>query len=127
MTNNKFLIRLLPVLALSFFIVSCGGNADTAGDEAATDQTEHTHEDGHMHDGDHMEADADKQGPEYTSAYICPMHCDGSGSDEPGECPVCGMDYVKNENMPADGHMHEEGDDHHHEDGHGHDHEGHNH
>lgn len=127
MTNNKFLIRLLPVLALSFFIVSCGDNADTAGDEAATDQTEHTHEDGHMHDGDHMEADADKQGPEYTSAYICPMHCDGSGSDEPGECPVCGMDYVKNENMPADGHMHEEGDDHHHEDGHGHDHEGHNH
>jgi hypothetical protein len=127
MTNNKFLIRLLPVLALSFFIVSCGGNADTAGEEAATDQTEHTHEDGHMHDGDHMEADADKQGPEYTSAYICPMHCDGSGSDEPGECPVCGMDYVKNENMPADGHMHEEGDDHHHEDGHGHDHEGHNH
>ncbi|MCR9051138.1 MAG: heavy metal-binding domain-containing protein [Phaeodactylibacter xiamenensis] len=125
MTNNKFLIRLLPVLALSFFIVSCGGNADTAGDEAATDQTEHTHDDGHMHEGDHMEADADKQGPEYTSAYICPMHCDGSGSDEPGECPVCGMDYVKNENMPADGHMHEEGHDHHHEDGH--DHEGHNH
>jgi len=117
MTNNKFLIRLLPILALSFFIVSCGGNADTAGDEAATDQTEHTHDDGHMHEGDHMEAGADKQGPEYTSAYICPMHCEGSGSDEPGECPVCGMDYVKNENMPADGHMHEEG----------HDHEGHNH
>lgn len=117
MTNNKFLIRLLPVLALSFFIVSCGGNADTAGDEAATDQTEHTHDDGHMHDGDHMEAgaDVDKQGPEYTSAYICPMHCDGSGSDEPGECPVCGMDYVKNEDMPADGHNHD------------HNHDGHNH
>lgn len=43
------------------------------------------------------EQEAEKQGPEYTSAYICPMHCEGSGSDEPGECPVCGMDYVKNE------------------------------
>ena len=115
MTSLKFLKYLMPVLALSFFIVSCGGNADTAGDEAATDQTEHTHDDGHMHDGDHMEADADKQGPEYTSAYICPMHCDGSGSDEPGECPVCGMDYVKNEDMPADGHNHD------------HNHDGHNH
>ena len=35
-------------------------------------------------------------GKEYTSAYICPMHCEGSGSDEPGTCPVCGMDYEPN-------------------------------
>jgi len=38
------------------------------------------------------------QGKEYTSEYICPMHCEGSGSDKPGTCPVCGMDYEKNEN-----------------------------
>lgn len=38
-------------------------------------------------------------GPEYTSAYICPMHCEGSGSDQPGKCPVCGMDYKKNEDQ----------------------------
>jgi rubrerythrin len=43
------------------------------------------------------EEEAEKQGPEYTSAYICPMHCEGSGSEKPGTCPVCGMDYVKNE------------------------------
>ena len=45
---------------------------------------------------------SEQQGKEYTSAYICPMHCDGSGSDEPGKCPVCGMDYKKNENSGAD-------------------------
>lgn len=39
---------------------------------------------------------ADKTGPEYTSAYVCPMHCKGSGSNEPGKCNVCGMDYVVN-------------------------------
>jgi hypothetical protein len=33
---------------------------------------------------------------EYTSDYICPMHCEGSGSDKAGQCPDCGMDYVKN-------------------------------
>ena len=33
----------------------------------------------------------------YTSDYICPMHCEGSGSSEAGLCPSCGMDYVKNE------------------------------
>ncbi len=40
----------------------------------------------------------DTLGKEYTSLYVCPMHCKGSGSDTPGTCPVCGMDYVKNEN-----------------------------
>ncbi len=35
-------------------------------------------------------------GKEYTSKYICPMHCKGSGSDKPGYCPVCGMQYIEN-------------------------------
>ena len=38
----------------------------------------------------------DETGPAYTSAYVCPMHCAGSGSGKPGVCPVCGMDYVVN-------------------------------
>jgi|JI10StandDraft_1071094.scaffolds.fasta_scaffold72011_3 hypothetical protein len=38
----------------------------------------------------------DQSGPEFTSAYICPMNCKGSGSDKPGVCPVCGMDYEQN-------------------------------
>src|SRR5687768_10205262 len=29
-------------------------------------------------------------------AYMCPMKCEGSASDKPGKCPVCGMDLVKN-------------------------------
>lgn len=54
----------------------------------------------HSHDKmEGTEMEADMSGPEYTSAYVCPMHCEGSGSDKPGECPVCGMDYVMNENM----------------------------
>jgi len=108
-------------MGISLFVVACGGNADTAQDESTTDHTEHMDDAGHMQDGDHMEADAEKQGSEYTSAYICPMHCEGSGSDKPGECPVCGMDYVKNEDMPAGDHQHEDGHDH------DHNHEGHNH
>lgn len=56
-----------------------------------------------------------ESGPEYTSKYICPMHCKGSGSDEAGQCPACGMDYVLNEDFKEDnGHDHS-------------DHEGHNH
>jgi hypothetical protein len=80
---------------------------------------------GQSHDGDsngdatHM--DAQKQGPEFTSAYVCPMHCKGSGSDQAGKCPVCGMDYVVNKDHKKD---HEMG----HDEGHGEDdHEGHDH
>ncbi|MFC5271018.1 heavy metal-binding domain-containing protein [Adhaeribacter terreus] len=29
-------------------------------------------------------------------AYTCPMHCEGSASNEPGKCPVCEMDLEKN-------------------------------
>lgn len=51
-------------------------------------------------------AATNQQGKEYTSAYICPMHCEGSGSEEAGKCPVCGMDYVKNDDHNHDGHDH---------------------
>jgi len=33
---------------------------------------------------------------DYTAPYICPNHCQGSGSDKPGKCPVCGMDLIPN-------------------------------
>ncbi len=41
-------------------------------------------------------SETNKTGKEYTSAYVCPMHCEGSGSDSAGTCPVCGMDYIEN-------------------------------
>ena len=48
-----------------------------------------------------------EQGKEYTSAYICTMHCEGSGSDEAGTCPVCGMVYVANKDpVDHEGHEH---------------------
>jgi hypothetical protein len=37
-----------------------------------------------------------KLGKEYTSRYICPDHCKGSGSDKPGKCADCGMDLIEN-------------------------------
>ena len=33
---------------------------------------------------------------EFTSAYICPMNCKGSGSAVAGKCPKCELEYVKN-------------------------------
>ncbi|HMT29523.1 MAG TPA: heavy metal-binding domain-containing protein, partial [Bacteroidia bacterium] len=33
-----------------------------------------------------------------THAYVCPMNCENSASDKPGQCSVCGMDLVKNPN-----------------------------
>lgn len=77
----------------------------------------------------------EEQGKEYTSAYICPMHCDGSGSEAPGQCPVCKMDYVQKDAAKEmkenhDGHDHDSHDGHDHgsHDGHDHgSHDGHDH
>ncbi len=72
--------------------------------------------------GNNSSSKTEKQSKEYSSAYICPMHCEGSGSDKEGKCPVCGMDYVKNENHKAEGKNEESHDGHDHDDQEGHNH-----
>ncbi|MDX1665645.1 MAG: heavy metal-binding domain-containing protein [Saprospiraceae bacterium] len=108
-------ILSLFVVALALVVVACNGDGgDDHGHEHNGDQTEHMHEGDHMHDdaaaGDHMHDDSPEgemgMGPEYTSTYVCPMHCEGSGSEEPGKCPVCGMDYVLRTEHEANGHTH---------------------
>jgi hypothetical protein len=95
MKASTFLSALLLLIGLA--LSACGGS-HSHGDAQGGNQAKET-----------MDA-TDKTGPEYTAAYICPMHCTGSGSDKPGVCPVCGMDYVVNE-----------------ENGHDHSHDGHDH
>ena len=105
MKNIKFFFSLIAFSTL-FFLVSCGGKPKLA-----------------------------PTGLEKTGVYICPMYCTGSGSEKPGKCPACKMDYVANPNKDMDkGHDHDahEGHDHGDHDGHGHnhdhgDHDGHEH
>lgn len=84
MTKSNFKFLIVALFAIGLTLTSCGNKSNNY---TQTEQSE-------------------KQGKEYTSAYVCPMHCEGSGSDEAGKCPVCGMDYVKNENHKKDGHKH---------------------
>ncbi len=86
MKNSKIIILLLSFFAVGALLSSCGDQ--TKNSESST-QTEN-------------------MGKEYTSAYVCPMHCEGSGSDQPGTCPVCNMDYVKNETLTYACPMHPE-------------------
>ncbi|MDF1697454.1 MAG: heavy metal-binding domain-containing protein [Saprospiraceae bacterium] len=115
---KNYILSLMALVCFSISIVSCGNKSKT-GSEGTKSEV------------------VDKTGKEYVSAYICPMHCKGSGSDKNGVCPVCGMDYVKNKNYKGTAHDHDghdhEGHDHGDHDGHNHDghdhgdHEGHNH
>ncbi|MEZ4982388.1 MAG: heavy metal-binding domain-containing protein [Saprospiraceae bacterium] len=110
---KKFFQLALLLLAVGF-MTSCGSETAPSETENATESTETTTE--ASTDDAAATDEVDMTGPEYTSAYVCPMHCAGSGSAEPGTCPACGMDYVANDAAPAAG------------DGHDHDnHEGHNH
>ncbi|HEY5691944.1 MAG TPA: heavy metal translocating P-type ATPase [Cyclobacteriaceae bacterium] len=55
--------------------------------------------DHHQHDHHHQKhrpAPAKKPEGERTGTYYCPMHCEGDKTyDQPGSCPVCGMDLVE--------------------------------
>ena len=99
MKDFKRFLTIIVIACFTLAISSCG-NGKKVDSKEITEQTE----------------EVNKTSKEYTSAYICPMHCKDSGSDKPGECPVCGMDYKKNEEHLSDGHSHE-----------GHDHSGHEH
>ena len=88
------------MFAMVLFVTACGGDATT--DDASGDDTE-------LNEGVDGEASSEsnaEEGKEHTAAYVCPMHCEGSGSDAEGKCPVCGMDYVVNESHTGDNHEH---------------------
>ena len=119
------LLKSISVLTLLFcmalFTASCGGN--TQSQEAESHEQSHSHDEDHSHDdGTHTHADgsthadhdhegestaaAHGEGAAFTSAYVCPMHCEGSGSDTEGKCPTCGMSYVAQADHVKDGHKH---------------------
>lgn len=76
-------------MAVLVLLFSCG---NTSKKEAKT-----TEKSAMEHSEHQMTQTEANLGPEFTSKYVCPMHCEGSGSHEEGKCPVCGMTYVLNE------------------------------
>jgi Cu2+-exporting ATPase len=57
----------------------------------------------HKQGGQHQHSkDKKKEQPKGkgTGTFYCPMHCEGDKTyDEPGDCPVCGMDLVEEQNL----------------------------
>jgi uncharacterized lipoprotein YehR (DUF1307 family) len=88
MKQIKLIFALFLVVSMSMAISSCGTKGKSDAKMSGDTKTE----------------TPAKQGKEYTSAYICPMHCEGSGTHEARKCPVCGMDYKKNKNFKGNGH-----------------------
>ena len=71
------MIAFVAMSAMAITMTSCGGSENK---EAAT------------------EAPAAEVAINTTNKYVCPMNCEGSASDAPGKCVVCGMDLVENPN-----------------------------
>ncbi|MGB1241812.1 MAG: heavy metal-binding domain-containing protein [Chitinophagales bacterium] len=127
-TNFKLLSSFLTIVCLAFMLTSCGGNGEQSheGHNHGTEASKDAHK-GHNHDShkghDHSSHEGHDHGsheghnhggadavnmttPAYASAYVCPMHCKGSGSAKAGTCPVCKMEYVANAEHKEDGHKH---------------------
>jgi Heavy metal binding domain len=87
---KKHLFSILTIISLG--LAACGSDHQP-GTTAPSESTS-------------GEAKAHGASKEFTSAYICPMHCEGSGSEQAGKCPVCEMDYVLQAEHVKDGHNH---------------------
>lgn len=119
--KHQILYLVIAFALGSWTLSSCGGGENDQGSSDTTHTTDdhagHDHEDhaGHDHSGhDHGNTSsagsestvAHGNGSEYTLPYVCPMHCEGSGSKEEGDCPKCGMAYKKFSEHVQDGHSH---------------------
>ena len=53
--------------------------------------------------GEHLHTKVEKEKQpkgKGTGTFYCPMHCEGDKTyDKPGDCPVCGMDLVEEQNL----------------------------
>ncbi len=57
---------------------------------------DHSHSSHEHHDHHHSNHKHKNGKPQGTGTYYCPMRCEGDKTyDEPGDCPVCGMDLVE--------------------------------
>ncbi len=57
------------------------------------------HAPGHHHDHS-THSHPETESGSGSGVYYCPMHCEGDKTyDEPGDCPVCGMDLVEEQNL----------------------------
>ncbi|SDQ06121.1 heavy metal translocating P-type ATPase [Flagellimonas zhangzhouensis] len=57
------------------------------------------HMPGHHHEPKQEKKQAPTNG---TGTFYCPMHCEGDKTyDKPGDCPVCGMDLVEEQNTSS--------------------------
>lgn len=59
------------------------------------------HQNGEHH-RTHDKKKVEKPNGKGTGTFYCPMHCEGDKTyDQPGDCPVCGMDLVEEVNLTA--------------------------
>ncbi len=107
------------VLAASYDPLNDGANASQGGSvhehhhhdharheqapkaRSAAAQGAHAHDSAGVHDGAAATADGRAQPPSATR-YTCPMH-PKVVSDDPGSCPICGMDLVPAKPSKAEG------------------------
>ena len=94
----KKTLLVIGVLAIAAIMSSCGGNANNstapADTKPATEQSAAPASDAPKADDAAAKPATTTQSVDLNKKYVCPNR-DGS-SDQPGECPACGMDLIEN-------------------------------
>ena len=94
-TIKNFFFIVATIFLLATF--ACQNGAD--GNSTEADSLKNETIDSVQIDTDNTEINQSEtvaEDADYMAKYVCPMHCEGSGSDKKGMCPKCGMDLIEN-------------------------------
>ena len=112
-------MRTYVVLFTALLLTACGGGESNSQSKPTESLPEAKHEAGaehtHEHEASESLAEARDDSPEehakkhQDAKYVCPMHPEVV-RDEPGSCPICGMNLVKQEETSEPGEEHSDTD-----------------
>ncbi len=89
--RNSSLLKLMSLLFIVALFAACSGNSeqkDESFDSSYQPPAPSTNIGSSVMDN-----------PEENSHYICVDRCKGSGSDQSGTCPICGKEYIHNDDF----------------------------
>lgn len=87
----------VPTEKLQQALSATGNYSISMGHQNHANEEQQQHTAAHQHSaGQHATVPAKHQHSSGGDTYYCPMHCEGDKTyDKPGNCPVCGMDLIR--------------------------------
>lgn len=94
-TIKNFFFIVATIFLLATFACKNGSNGDSETADSLKNETIDTVQID-VDNPENNQSETVAEDADYMAKYVCPMHCEGSGSNKKGMCAKCGMDLIEN-------------------------------